>query len=47
MSINIADNMGYNGKKPLDNRTQYSTLALMKTVTDATLLISLVLTELL
>lgn len=35
MSINIADNMGYNGKKPLDNRTQYSTLALMKTVTDA------------
>lgn len=35
MSINIADNMGYNGKKPLDARVSYSTLALMKAVTDA------------
>lgn len=35
MSINIADNMAYNGKKPLDARISYATLALMKAVTDA------------
>ena len=35
MAINIADNMGYNGKKPLDGRTEYATLAAMKAVADA------------
>lgn len=35
MAINIADNMGYNGKKPLDGRTEYATLSAMKAVADA------------
>lgn len=35
MAINIADNMGYNGKKPLDGRTEYATLSAMKSVVDA------------
>ena len=35
MGINIADNFAYNGKKPLDNRTEYTTLAAMKAVVDA------------
>lgn len=35
MGINIADNFAYNGKKPLDNRTEYATLSAMKAVVDA------------
>ncbi len=35
MGINIADNFAYNGKKPMDNRTEYTTLAAMKAVVDA------------
>lgn len=35
MAINIADNFQYQGKKPLDSRTSYATLALMKVVTDS------------
>lgn len=35
MAINIADNFQYQGKKPLDSRTSYATLALMKAVTDS------------
>lgn len=35
MGINIADNFAYNGKKPMDNRTEYTTLAAMKVVVDA------------
>ena len=35
MGINIADNFAYNGKKPLDNRTEYTTLSAMKVVADA------------
>lgn len=35
MGINIADNFAYNGKKPLDNRTEYTTLSAMKSVVDA------------
>lgn len=35
MAINIADNFQYQGKKPLDSRTSYATLAAMKAVSDA------------
>ncbi len=35
MGINIADNFAYNGKKPMDNRTEYATLSAMKAVVDA------------
>lgn len=35
MAINIADNFAYNGKKPMDNRTEYATLSAMKAVVDA------------
>ena len=35
MAINIADNFSYQGKKSLDSRTSYATLAAMKAVTDA------------
>ncbi len=35
MGIAIADNFDHKSKKPLDARTSYSTLALMKAVTDA------------
>lgn len=35
MGINIADNFAYNGKKPMDNRTEYTTLSAMKSVADA------------
>lgn len=37
MGISIADNFQYQGKKPLDSRTSYATLAAMKAVTDATI----------
>lgn len=35
MGISVADNFDHKSKKPLDARTSYSTLALMKAVTDA------------
>lgn len=35
--INLADNFQYLGKKPLDARTSYATLALMKVTPDATI----------
>lgn len=35
MAITVADNFAYNGKKPLDNRTEYATLSAMKSVVDA------------
>lgn len=35
MAINIADGFKYLGKKPLDSRTSYATVAEMKAVTDA------------
>lgn len=35
MGIQVGDNFDHKSKKPLDNRTQYSTLASMKAVTDA------------
>lgn len=37
MGISIADNFAYNGKKPLDNRTEYATLSAMKAVADASI----------
>lgn len=37
MGISVADNFSYLGGKPLDGRIQYSTLAAMKAMTDATL----------
>ena len=35
MGISVADNFDHKSKKPLDARTSYTTLALMKAVTDA------------
>ncbi len=35
MGISVADNFDHKSKKPLDARTSYATLALMKAVTDA------------
>lgn len=35
MGIQVGDNFDHKSKKPLDNRTSYSTLALMKAVVDA------------
>lgn len=37
MGISIADNFNIQMKKPLDNRTQYATLALMKAVSDSSM----------
>lgn len=37
MSINIGDNISYQGAKPLDNRQQYSTVSEMASVAESTL----------